>query len=71
MVNLVRWESRRWKYKIVQQAVVPVLNQIYKEDFLGFSMIPLMMCALEPSAPSKAPSIPTVPVNCGQETPFR
>jgi RNA-directed DNA polymerase len=31
------WESRRMEDKIVQQAVATVLNQIYEEDFLGFS----------------------------------
>ncbi len=31
------WVSRRLEDKIVQQAVVTVLNLIYEEDFLGFS----------------------------------
>src|SRR5215472_16059671 len=33
----VRWESRPWRIRFVQQAVVTILNQIYEEDFLGFS----------------------------------
>jgi hypothetical protein len=33
----VHWESRRWEDKIVQQAVVTVLNEIYEVDFKGFS----------------------------------
>src|SRR5262249_9156980 len=32
-----RWALRRWEDKIVQQAVVTILNQIYEEDFKGFS----------------------------------
>src|SRR5262245_9346753 len=32
-----RWVSRHWEDKIVQQAVVTILNQIYEEDFKGFS----------------------------------
>jgi len=30
-----RWESRSWKTKIVQPAVVTVLNRICEEDFPG------------------------------------
>ncbi len=30
------WESRRWKTKIVQQAVAEVLNQIYEGDSRRF-----------------------------------
>ena len=33
----VRWASRPWRTRCVQQAVVRVLNQIYEVDFLGFS----------------------------------
>jgi retron-type reverse transcriptase len=32
-----RWGSPHWEDKIVQRAVVEVLNAIYEEDFLGFS----------------------------------
>jgi RNA-directed DNA polymerase len=31
------WASRHWEDKIVQQAIVTVLNAIYEADFLGFS----------------------------------
>jgi hypothetical protein len=33
----VPWASQPWADKLVQQAVVTVLHQIYEEDFLGFS----------------------------------
>ena len=32
-----RWASRHWGDKVVQQAVVTILNQIYEVDFKGFS----------------------------------
>ena len=32
----VRWASQHWD-KIVQQAMVTILNQIYEVDFKGFS----------------------------------
>ena len=37
MDDNVRWEWRLLEDKIVQQAVATILNQIYEEDFLGFS----------------------------------
>jgi RNA-directed DNA polymerase len=37
MDDNVHWGSRALEDKIVQQAVVTILNQIYEEDFLGFS----------------------------------
>src|ERR1700684_2472563 len=33
----VHWRSRLWKTNLFQQAVVTILNQIYEEDFLGYS----------------------------------
>ena len=33
----VHWGLRPWKTRLVQQAVATILNQIYEEDFLGFS----------------------------------
>ena len=35
MGDNARWASRHWR-KIVQQAVVTILNQIYEVDFKGF-----------------------------------
>jgi RNA-directed DNA polymerase len=32
-----RWALRHWRTKIVQQAVVVILNKIYEVDFKGFS----------------------------------
>jgi Reverse transcriptase (RNA-dependent DNA polymerase) len=37
MVARDRWGLHRWKIKIVQHAVRTVLQNIYEQDFLGFS----------------------------------
>ena len=37
MADNGHWVLQRWKDKIVQHAVGRVLNQIWEEDFLGFS----------------------------------
>ena len=37
MDDNVHWGSQPLEDKIVQQALVAILNQIYEEDFLGFS----------------------------------
>jgi len=45
------WESQRWKDKIVQSAVVQVLNQIWEEDFLDFRTVPPGRLHPEKTAP--------------------
>lgn len=37
LTSSVRWVLPRWKTRVVQRALVAVLNAIYEEDFLGFS----------------------------------
>jgi len=37
MAGSARSASQRWRDKIVQRAMIEVLNAIYEEDFLGFS----------------------------------